>query len=451
VFHRALREVGIIEDREVPLADELFAAFRTIGETYLTMQLTRRAISRTRGWSVELVDEAARRATGPLLEELQPYARQLVEQHREAGDLLVLASTSPQRFVAPLAEALCFDAVVATRYGITDGAFDGTLDGHFVWNRGKLHAVEEWSAERGVSLAESWAYSDSFFDAPLLEAVGHATAVNPDLRLAALAALRGWPIRWLDKPPGVPKIAGLEPQEFLRPFVHEALIPYARFSFSGVDHIPERGPALVCAHHRSYFDPTALGLALAKRDRNARFLGKKEVFDVPVIGALARAFGGIRVDRGSGSDEPLEEAGRALDAGELVAVMPQGTIPRGPAFFEPELKGRWGAARLAARTRAPVIPIGVWGTERVWPRSQRLPTMNTLDPPLVTVNVGPPLELGYDDVDEDTRRIMAAIAGLLPPEARVRRTPSDAELRLTYPPGYRGDPAAEADRRPGRD
>ena len=82
-----------------------------------------------------------------------------------------------------------------------------------------------------------------------------------------------------------------------------------------------------------------------------RFLGKKEVFDAPIVGDLATAMGGIRVDRGTGSDEPLQAAADALAAGELVAIMPQGTIPRGPAFFDPELKGRWGAARLAARLR----------------------------------------------------------------------------------------------------
>ena len=62
--------------------------------------------------------------------------------------------------------------------------------------------------------------------------------------------------------------------------------------------------------------------------------------------------GGIRVDRGTGSDEPLKEAAAALAGGQLVALMPQGTIPRGPAFFDPVLKGRWGAARLAAHVAA---------------------------------------------------------------------------------------------------
>ena len=62
--------------------------------------------------------------------------------------------------------------------------------------------------------------------------------------------------------------------------------------------------------------------------------------------------------------------------------MPQGTIPRGPAFFDPVLKGRWGAARLRQMTGAPVIPIGLWGTEKVWPRSSRLPNvLNVTNPP----------------------------------------------------------------------
>ena len=106
-----------------------------------------------------------------------------------------------------------------------------------------------------------------------------------------------------------------------------------------------------------------------------RFLGKREVFDAPVVGQVARAIGGIRVDRTTGSDQPLVAAAAALAGGELVVILPQGTIPRGRAFFEPELKGRWGAARLAALAKVPVIPLGLWGTEKVWPRSERVPRL----------------------------------------------------------------------------
>ena len=124
-----------------------------------------------------------------------------------------------------------------------------------------------------------------------------------------------------------------------------------------------------------------MALAIARSGRTVRFLGKKEVFDAPIVGQLAKAMGGIRVERATGSDEPLRHAAEALEAGQMVAIMPQGTIPRGRAFFDPELKGRWGAARLAAMTKAPVIPVGLWGTEKVWPRSARLPNVSTWPTP----------------------------------------------------------------------
>jgi putative phosphoserine phosphatase / 1-acylglycerol-3-phosphate O-acyltransferase len=99
-----------------------------------------------------------------------------------------------------------------------------------------------------------------------------------------------------------------------------------------------------------------------------------------------------------------------------------------------------------------VIPIGLWGTEKVWPRSARLPNvLNLTDPPEVRVRVGPPVELKHRSLDADTKRIMTAITELLPAEARRQRTPTPEELALTYPPGYTGDPAAETERRPGTD
>jgi putative phosphoserine phosphatase/1-acylglycerol-3-phosphate O-acyltransferase len=204
-------------------------------------------------------------------------------------------------------------------------------------------------------------------------------------------------------------------------------------------------------NHRCYFDGVPVGLVSARAGRTARFLGTQGGCDAPVIGRRVKAFGGIRVVRASGSDEPLEAAAEVLRAGELICMAPQGTIPRGPAFFEPELQGRWGAARLAAETRAPVIPIGLWGTENVWPRNARLPMVNPTEPPLVSVAVGPAVSLGYEDPDEDTRRIMTALSGLLPAAARRRHTPTEAELARTYPPGYKGAAHQEHERRPGTD
>ncbi|MEZ5231993.1 MAG: lysophospholipid acyltransferase family protein, partial [Acidimicrobiales bacterium] len=228
-------------------------------------------------------------------------------------------------------------------------------------------------------------------------------------------------------------------QELARPLLQPSLVPNARFELVGMERLPSEGGFILCANHRSYFDPTAVALLLARAGRTCRFLGKKEVFEAPVVGPMARALGGIRVDRGSGSDEPLAAAAQALAAGDVVAIMPQGTIPRGMAFFDPVLRGRIGAARLAGLTGVPVVPVGLWGTEAVWPRSSRLPRLDVLDPPLVRVVVGEPMHLAGRSARRDTERIMAAISELLPPEARHPHEPSDDELRRTFPPGYRGD------------
>jgi putative phosphoserine phosphatase/1-acylglycerol-3-phosphate O-acyltransferase len=348
-----------------------------------------------------------------------------------------------------------FDDVIATTYEVdSTGRYTGELEGSYVWSKGKKDAVAQWCRDNNVDVEQSYAYSDSVFDEPLLSMVGFPHCVNPDWRLRLMAVARRWPVMHFDVPVGVAKIPiiGLEAQQALMKFARPEVFPYAKFSISGTENIPSDSAAILCGNHRSYFDIAAISLAVAKTGRAVRFLGKKEVFDAPIIGPLATALGGIRVERGTGSDEPLRAASQSLLAGDLVAIMPQGTIPRGPAFFDPVLKGRWGAARLADETRAPVIPVGIWGTENVWPRNAKLPNItNVTSPPQVIVRVGEPVTLNYVDPDEDTQIIMDAIAALLPEEARVHREPTADELRRSYPSNYSGDPEAEEIRRPGTD
>ncbi len=454
VFSEALRAAGVVS-RAVPGERFLYRVFSAVGENLPSMALARQAASLARGRSRAAVQEAAEQAADVLANMVQPYAEGVFREHRDAGRPLVLATPTPYDLVRPLAERLGFDDVVATRYGETsDGTYDGTLAGPFVWANGKLAAVREWAEQHGVDLARSWAYSDSFYDTPLLSAVGNPVVVNPDPRMVVMAMVRRWPTIHFDVPPGVPKlpVIGVEPQQVAMQLTRPLFFPYARFDVAGEKRIPGEGGALIVGNHRSYFDPAAIAMLIARTGRTVRFLGKKEVFDAPIVGQIARAMGGIRVDRGTGSDEPLRHAAEALEMGQLVAIMPQGTIPRGHAFFDPELKGRWGAARLAAMTRVPVIPVGLWGTERVWPRSSRLPHVwNVTDPPTVRVRVGKPVELKYKSADADTKRIMKAIGALLPAEARRPKEPTGEELARTVPPGYRGDPDAESDRRPGHD
>ncbi|MGL5863915.1 MAG: 1-acyl-sn-glycerol-3-phosphate acyltransferase, partial [Phycicoccus sp.] len=345
--------------------------------------------------------------------------------------------TTPHHLVAPLAKRIGVDHVIATRYSVgDDGTFDGGIAGGFVWSRGKLAAVSEWAAAEGVDLAESFAYSDSIYDLPLLSAVGHPAAVNPDPRLALYAVARGWPIVHFDVAPGVVKVpvVGVELQRLLLLASPPQSLPYARVEIDGVEHIPRTGASILAGNHRSYFDLPALIQLMRRTNRTARILAKRELFDIPGFGAVATALGAIPVDRTGGGAESLEAAAVALQGGEVVCVLPQGTIPRGERFFDPVLEGRTGAARLAASTRAPVIPVGIWGSERVWPRSSPGPHVwNVVDPPVVRVQVGPPVDLKYRSAPADTRRIMAAIVDCLPPEARERRVPTPEEVRLATP------------------
>jgi putative phosphoserine phosphatase/1-acylglycerol-3-phosphate O-acyltransferase len=446
-LNQALFEQGVARRSSLPGQGSFMRFYTVFGETLPSMAMARAAAMAARGWPVAEVTRAAELAADLLERQVLPYAPALLESHRAAGRVLVLATTTPYDMVAPLAARLGIDEVIATRYGrVTDDhgveRFTGRIEGGFVWSLGKLLAVQRWARQRGIDLRQSWAYSDSVYDVPLLSAVGHPTVVNPDYRLLAAALLRRWPVVHLDSPPGVPKLFGTEPMDLVRLTMQPAMFPFVRFDIAGTENIPRRGPAIVAANHRSYFDPLAYGLAVFNAGRNPRGLAKKEMFDAPIIGDMARASGAICVDRKRSGRQAYEQAETALRGGEVLIVTPQGTIPRGEAFFDPKLRGKSGAARLAAATGAPVIPLGVWGTEQVWPRSSRLPNVtNLVHPPTVRVRVGPPVRgLTGQDFDADTELIMGAITEQLPPEANLPRIPTPEELARTMPPGSKAVP-----------
>ena len=439
IFQRHLSAAGFGTPVDGTLADLAFKVFELVGESAIVGRSAKLAPRAAVGWPVDAVIAAAGPAAAEIAEHVSNFARAELAMHRDAGRALVLATTTPEHLVRPLADLLGIDDVIATRWTQADGAFTGRIDGDVVWGPGKRDSVLRWCSERDVDPTGCWAYSDSYYDSPLLDIVGHPVAVNPDARLAATAALNGWPIRSLDKPDGVPAMGGLELQDLFRPFLRPELIPNAKVTVSGIEHIPRKGGAIIVGNHRSYFDPAVMITTVAKSGRNGRYLGKKEVFDIPVIGPLLQAGGGIRIDRGTGDESAFDAAAAAVQGGDVVVMFPQGTIPRGQAFFDPVLKGRWGAARLAAMTRAPVIPVGLWGTDEVWPRSATLPSFNLQDQPEVTATIGPPVDLKYRSVERDTERIMHALSALLPERARQPYDPTPEELARTFPAGKTDD------------
>jgi HAD superfamily hydrolase (TIGR01490 family) len=129
-----------------------------------------------------------------LLDKIRPEARRLIDLHRHAGRATYIVSASPVEIVEPLATTLGMTGGIGTRSIVVDGAYTGDLDGPFCYGRGKVEAIERLARWEGLDLAQCYAYSDSASDLPMLDAVGHAVAVNPDGQLERHARQHGWPI-----------------------------------------------------------------------------------------------------------------------------------------------------------------------------------------------------------------------------------------------------------------
>ena len=138
------------------------------------------------------------RLVGDAMEDvLRPLVYQeplrLVQRHREQGERVYIVSATLQEIVDHIADDLGFDGAIGSTCEIVDGVYTGrTL--RAAHGEGKAAALRELAAVEELDLDASTAYSDSYSDVPFLEAVGHPVAANPDRRLRAIAAARGWPV-----------------------------------------------------------------------------------------------------------------------------------------------------------------------------------------------------------------------------------------------------------------
>jgi HAD superfamily hydrolase (TIGR01490 family) len=152
------------------------------------------------GWDVatvrEIVADTLHHVVDPIVYD---EAVSLIEEHHAAGRDVVIVSTSGTEVVGPIGEMLGADHVVASRLEIRDGKYTGGIE-YYAYAKEKARAINRLAEERGYDLTRSYAYSDSVTDVPMLEAVGHPHAVNPDRELRKVAAAQGWPVLVFTKP-----------------------------------------------------------------------------------------------------------------------------------------------------------------------------------------------------------------------------------------------------------
>jgi 1-acyl-sn-glycerol-3-phosphate acyltransferase len=172
-----------------------------------------------------------------------------------------------------------------------------------------------------------------------------------------------------------------------------------KLDVQGSEHIPDEGGAVLASTHVSYIDFIFVGLGAHPKRRLVRFMAKKQVFDHPVSGPLMRGMHHIPVDRKAGA-AAYDEALRALKEGELIGVFPEATINR--AFDVKDLKT--GAARMAIETGTPLIPVAIWGTQRIWTKGRPRNLRRRGIP--VTIVVGEPIPVAPgDDLALVTQRL----------------------------------------------
>jgi 1-acyl-sn-glycerol-3-phosphate acyltransferase len=193
-----------------------------------------------------------------------------------------------------------------------------------------------------------------------------------------------------------------------------------RFVMTGTEHVPRQGGVMLAVNHIGYVDFIYGGLAANPSGRKVRFMAKREIFDHAVTGPIMRSMHHIEVDRGEGLAS-YDQAVEYLRQGEAVGIFPEATISR--AFVLKEFKT--GAVRIAAAAGVPLVPVVLWGTQR----------MVTKDHPkdfsrgkTIAINVGEPLHPTGENAVAETAELHRVMSTML--DQTIRSYPADEQ-----PPG----------------
>jgi HAD superfamily hydrolase (TIGR01490 family) len=208
-FGRPFYRGGLISARDVLRSTYAQMMFRVAGADHERMERMRRYVSQLcTGWSVQQVTAIVGETLHTLIDPfVYTEALELIAAHRAAGREVVIVSSSGAEVAEPIGRLVGADRVIATRMAVADGRYTGQID-FYAYGPGKAAAIRELAAASGYRLADCFAYSDSITDLPMLEAVGHPHAVNPDRALRRVSEARGWPVLEFRSPT---RPAGLRP------------------------------------------------------------------------------------------------------------------------------------------------------------------------------------------------------------------------------------------------
>jgi HAD superfamily hydrolase (TIGR01490 family) len=184
----------------------IFVRFGASAETLARLRSS--ALALTEGWDQAQVRQIVVDALGRVIDPITyAEALELIEEHRSVGRRVYIVSAAPAEIVEPLAEHLGVHEAIASQAAVDHhGRYTGEME-RYTYGPAKAEVMRLVAGRDGIDLAASWAYTDSATDLPMLEAVGHPVAVNPDRKLRRIAAQRGWSVLRFDRimvphPPG---------------------------------------------------------------------------------------------------------------------------------------------------------------------------------------------------------------------------------------------------------
>jgi HAD superfamily hydrolase (TIGR01490 family) len=200
-FARPFYRGGLIGRSDVIRSAYAQFIFLASGADHDQMETMRRYMSSlVTGWDVAKVREIVAETIDDIIDPaIYDEAVALIEGHRAAGRDIVIISSSGTEVVEPIGARLGADIAVGTQLAIDDGKYTGEIL-FYAYGEAKADAVRDLAQERGYELGACFAYTDSVTDLPMLDAVGHPTAVNPDSELRRIASERGWPVVDFVKP-----------------------------------------------------------------------------------------------------------------------------------------------------------------------------------------------------------------------------------------------------------